>query len=34
MAQDPFLVDQIQIEPASAGDRYIRRADVGYDVFV
>lgn len=34
MAQDPFLVDQIQIEPGSAGDRYIRRATDGSIEFV
>ena len=29
MAQDPFLIDQIQIEPAEAGTRLIRRAADG-----
>lgn len=34
MAQSPFLIDQIQIEPGSAGDRYIRRASDGSIEFV
>jgi hypothetical protein len=34
MAQPPFLVDQIQIEPGSAGDRYIRRVADGSIEFV
>jgi len=29
MAQDPFLIDQVQIEPAAAGTRLIRRAADG-----
>jgi len=32
--QSPFLVDQVQIEPGEAGDRYIRRAADGSIEFV
>lgn len=34
MAQDPFLTDQIQIEPGAAGTRLIRRATDGSIEFV